>query len=215
VEALILSPIYSSLETRTAFAMAELLHKHGFGMIRDVGCSQLDIARSRLAASALSQSAVEWFLWIDADIVFEPLDAIEMLARARQHNCLVVGADYPTKQKSASRSTVVLDGTLHTNCPTLARAWRMGFGFVLTHRTVFERLKGQVPLAIVGDDLIRPYFAPLILGLGSSAPTYYSEDYAFCERVRSTGVELWNDTAVNLGHVGPYLYEASDMKEKK
>jgi hypothetical protein len=212
VEALILSPIYSSLETRTAFAMAELVHKHDFGLVRDCGCSQLDITRSRLAAAAL-QTDCDWFLWIDSDIVFEVREALAMLDRAREHQCLVVGADYPTKQVG-SRSTVVFDGTIHTSCPSLARALRMGFGFVITHRTVFEKLSDQVPMAIVGQDLIRPYFAPLVCGLGGSAPTYYSEDYAFCERAREAGVELWSDADVHLGHVGPYIYDASDKERR-
>jgi hypothetical protein len=209
---LVLSPVYLEVHTQTAFAMAELVHKHGFGLIRDCGCSQLDITRSRLAAAAL-QTDCDWFIWIDSDIVFDVQDALAMLARAREHQCLIVGADYPTKQKVA-RSTVVFDGTRHPSCPSLAKALRMGFGFVITHRTVFEMLSDHVPMAIVGQDLIRPYFAPLVCGLGGT-PTYYSEDYAFCERAREAGVELWCDTAISLGHVGPYIYDGSDRKEDR
>lgn len=214
---LILSPVYSSLADETASAIYELVHQHDCGRLRLCGCSQLDIARTELAHEALEQTATDWFLWVDADIVFRPQQALDLWQLASELELELVGADYPTKRKGGARRTAVLapGGQPHPRSPALMPALRMGFGFVLLHRIAFRALEKKTPLAYVNSMQrpMRPYFAPIqMVTAGKPHLTYYSEDYAFCERARMAGVPLWCDTSIKLGHIGPYIYDEQDLQ---
>lgn len=95
-----------------------------------------------------------------------------------------------------------------------ATATYAGTGFQLIKRNVFERMIHAYPelkyRAIHAQDSAAPspdnryaLFDPLI---DAESGTYLSEDYAFCQRWRAIGGEIWLDLESRLTHVGPSDY---------
>jgi hypothetical protein len=158
---------------------------------------------------------------LEVDLGLLPQDIQERLAlnsldQLLRREKLVIGADYLRKSqlqrdqnRASSSSSFAAPLTDWSNfafyrlseplpCSHLAT------GFMLIHRSVFETLQGAYPELAYQDDYwgtIGAYYHPLLAG-----GRYLSEDYAFCERVRAQGIEIWLDPTLPLGHLGNYAY---------
>jgi hypothetical protein len=74
----------------------------------------------------------------------------------------------------------------------------MGNGFKLVKREVIESIK----------KIIKVPNLPMIY-----KNEYVSEDWAFDQRAREQGYEIWADPELKLGHVGSYCYTMEDFKK--
>lgn len=134
----------------------------------------LDAARNQLARDAL-ESGAEWFLWLDSDMVFPP----ETFRRLNSHGRPFVAAPYALRKKDAPCSALGWD-------PADLTADSVGFGCVLTHRSLFERVSA-------------PWFD---FTKGRDPENGVGEDVFFCEIVRdATGIRPFVDGALRVGHV--------------
>ncbi len=73
-------------------------------VVRSEGCPQIDVARNMLASDALNQGA-ESIFFIDADLGFDPLDALRLLARPEP----VISGVY-AKKRQRGFASVFADG---------------------------------------------------------------------------------------------------------
>jgi hypothetical protein len=182
-------------------------------------------ARSTLVAAFMDQPQATHLLFVDADIAFTPDQFHRML---RFDKDFVAGL-YPLKTidweavparvvggeklDGAGLSYVgtLLDPTMRKVEDGFATAQYAGTGFQLIKRKVFERLIAAHPelrfqsihalareapksqnLYALFDCLIDP-----------ESGVYLSEDYAFCQRWRALGGDIWLDLQSKLTHVGP------------
>ena len=106
----------------------------------------------------------------------------------------------------------------------------VGTGFMMIHRSVFEKYRKAYPELsykpdhnrtehFSGDRYIHAYFDTIIdndqwMPGGSSNKTdrYLSEDYMFCQMVRKIGISTWLCPWMEIQHVGHYVFHGT-MKD--
>ena len=180
-------------------------------------------------AAFLDDAKSTHLLFIDADIVFDPGAVFRLLDFGRP---LVAGI-YPAKliqwdvvREKAKQGVEPLEAAslryvymLETADKAavvdgFARARWAGTGFMMIERGALERLAEAHPeLAYSGVHSIPDHlkgtknrfalFDPLI---DPESRVYLSEDYAFCQRWRGLGGEVWIDLTSRLTHIGPRAF---------
>lgn len=163
--------------------------------VNDFPC--IAIARCVLAEEALAWGA-DVILWIDADMVFSPKAAGDVV-RAAYEQKAIVGAIY--SRKCDDRSPVV--GQLHTDSGWLRQATWVGLGLAAVHRSVFDSI--HLPLLTYQGKQVRPWFMPRVDGSWSNLA---HEDESFCRRAREAGLNVFADARLHgIGHIGKKIYE--------
>ena len=202
----VIVPTYGGLDPDCDKALREL-EAARTTVWRIGGHAAIDQARSQLATDALAQGFDE-ILWIDADIVFDPLD----VERLRAHDVPLIAGVYPKKGTRA----LALHIEKGTEAMTLGEGGGVvpvryaGTGFMLTRRALYEAIAKDLPVCNqrFGKPIV-PYFLPMIIE-DELGPWYLGEDYAFCERARRLGVPVLVDTRPRLYHAGRYAYGWED-----
>lgn len=148
-------------------------------------------ARNVLAKKAIDEH-FDYVMWFDSDMVFNP----DIIERLMSHKVDYVTGLYVTRrppiQKVIYSHIEPYKSSPIKDCPNeLFEIKGSGFGAVLLSTSL---------LAQVSDTFGLP-FSPVV-GLG--------EDLSFCYRVTALGKKMYCDPAVQLGHVGKYIYEVKD-----
>jgi hypothetical protein len=164
-------------------------------------------------------------LFVDADIAFAPEQFYRMLGFDKDF----VAGLYPLKTidwealparvvageklQSAGLSYVgtLIDPAKRTIEDGFATAQYAGTGFQLIKRGVFEKLIAAHPElrfnsihALAREAPKSPnLYALFDCMIDPATGVYLSEDYAFCQRWRALGGDIWLDLKSKLTHVGP------------
>jgi hypothetical protein len=196
---LALIPAYSHIDRR----LLEALRRVGIPYMDVHGCSDLVRARSGLLSDALRTDA-DRFLFIDSDIVPSCDDLIRLLESPKLDpgnavsGCYVVAPGRLAAQAEADQIEV---GGAERFVPMLAA----GMGFAAVHRSAVEVLKQQLPELVDNKSRVwHPYFLPVVVQQETEIgllQEYLSEDFAFWWRLRLSGIKLWIDTHLTVGHI--------------
>jgi hypothetical protein len=184
--------------------------------------------RNALVAKFLDTPAATHLLFIDADIAFEPEQALRML----RLNEDVVAGMYPLKAIFWDAAAVerVRAGE-HPNtaplhyvgvpCEGPEREERDGFvtalyagtGLMMIRRAALERMIAAFPETRYSAAHTQPVpsgspnqYALFDCMIDPETRHYLSEDYAFCQRWRSLGGRIWLDTRGTLVHIGQHEF---------
>jgi hypothetical protein len=185
------------------------LERRGYQVRRVGGCAAIDQGRNQMASDAL-RDGFEETLWIDSDIGFDP-DSVE---RLREHRLPIVCGIYPKKGQRAIACNVLpgMPQMLFGEQGGLVELLYAGAGFLHVRREVYLKIQRQLQLPMCnerfGQPLI-PFFYPLIHP-ADDGHWYLAEDYAFCERARACGYQIFADTTIRLWHIGTYRYGWED-----
>jgi len=178
-------------------------------------------ARNVAVGRFMQKSQAEYFMFIDADVHFEP----EAVVRLIQSGHELSVACYPKKfvdwnqaaeaaKKGDTRNMAMLSASLVINFGAQKVEIINGFapildgptGFMLIKREVFEKLEKAFPeLNCMNDHQNRDfdtYHAAFDCMIDPVTRRYLSEDYAFCRRWQQIGGKIYADTSTTLGHVG-------------
>src|ERR1700753_4234055 len=195
--------------------------------LRD-GDALITRARANLMTQFLDDATTTHFLFIDADIGFQP----EQVFRLIECGADVAAGVYPIKRVNWEKArrliennrpniaSGALDYVLALDDPDritvtngFARVRYGGTGFLMMRRYVFEKMCTAYPsLQFVRehshDDLAgsRNRFALFECMIDPATGTYLSEDFAFCKRWTDLGGEIWGDLQSRLDHVGPSVF---------
>ena len=175
----------------------------------------------------MQKSDCEYFMFIDADIHFEPNSVIRLIESGHDFSC----ACYPKKVimwDDAKKS--ILDGeekplelvssSLVMNLRTQQSQVKDGFvevldgptGFMLFKRSVPEKMQEQYKELLCKNDHqnrdFEEYYALFDCMIDPDTKRYLSEDYAFCRRWQAMGGKIYADTTTTLGHVGNLGFNA-------
>ena len=178
-------------------------------------------ARNVLVSNFLSTDATH-FMFIDADIAYDPKDVLSMLEADKD---IIVGAYSKKEIRWDNVRNAVLNGApaeflpMCTSNPCMqALEFNKSFdldkpleirygptGFMLIKREVFEKLADQVPKHRHSDpdqkELIDVFFDTSMEG-----EEYLSEDWHFCNLWRKNGGQIFLAPWVTLTHIGTYYY---------
>jgi hypothetical protein len=185
------------------------LERRGYPVWRIRGYSAIDAARNQMATDALGQGFEE-LMWIDSDVVFDP-DDVEKL---RSHNLPLVCGLYPKKGPRQFACEFLPDSSAirFGKNGGLIELRYCGFGFVHTRKELYATVQDRLVIPLSNqrfDAPLVPFFEPMTIEEPGGRWSL-GEDYAFCERVRRTGLRVMADTTIRLWHVGPYRYGWED-----
>ncbi len=176
------------------------------------GSSAIDLARNTLASEALRRDC-ESILFIDADIGFDPRDALHLLARPEP----VVAGIYPKIKSRELASAFVgeIDEVIFgPQAPGLYPLDYAAGGFLRIRVEVLRRMIARLclPLCNAGTDPnggFWPFFLPMVVPHAGGCH-YLGEDWAFCYRLRQIGLTAMADTSFRLHRIGLYGYSWED-----
>jgi len=198
--------------------------KYGIQMMYDTTENESLVHRARNISVArfYQKSRATHFLFIDADIHFDPDSVLRLIAS--NHDVAV--AAYPKKgimwdQTEAYVKTGQTDRDLNKVAASLVLNFKghktpiqNGFaevldgptGFMLIKREVFTKMFEHYPeLNCMNDHMNRDldtYCAVFDCMIDPDNKRYLSEDYAFCRRWQQMGGQIFADVTAVLGHVG-------------
>jgi hypothetical protein len=166
------------------------------------------------------------FMFIDADMAFEPTLVQRMLALDED----VVAGMYPRKavrwdapepiKRCEPPETAIVqytgllcEGDAYERRGAFATARHCGAGFMMMKRHVVERLVEAHPEAAYDSDHVyvtnrtsHPYYALFDCMIDPDSKEYLSDDLAFCRRWRALGGKIWLDLEGSLTHTGPHRF---------
>ena len=168
-------------------------------------------ARNNLMAKMMTNDKATHFMFIDADIRFQPESIFQMIA----HDKDVIGGLYPKKALPINyvinlKPTVTVQGDIYT-------VDTMGTGFLLFKRHVYEKLIAAHPESKYVDDIgLGKQYEPMMYAIFDCVIDerghYLSEDWTFCRRWQALGGEIWAHSKTLLNHVGHYEF-AGDLSK--
>jgi hypothetical protein len=198
-------------------------------LLRD-GDALITRARANLMTMFLDDPTATHFLFVDADIGFEP----DQVFRLIESGADVVAGVYPIKRvnwekarraietKRTDLPSASLDYVLEINDPDhvavvngFTRVRYAGTGFLMIRRHVFEKMCAHPDYASL--QFFREHSLDALAGspnrfalfecmIDPKTGTYLSEDFAFCKRWTDIGGEIWADLESHLDHVGPAVF---------
>ena len=158
----------------------------------------------------LNNTEYEYLFFLDSDIGFDSNDVLKLLSHKKD----IVSGAYPMKSIPLEWNFSLSGNGKREN--DLVAIDRIGIGFTLIHRKVFESIiekygeelkfipRQSKTEIITEKELNNSYhfFSEL-----KYQNTYLPEDLSFFERAKTCGVQPWMDVSINLSHVGSYLFE--------
>jgi hypothetical protein len=209
--AVVLVPFRDRIEPECDRALGQL-EVAGVRVVRKAGCSAIDLARSELASDALHDAA-ESILFVDADIGFDPADALRLLARPEP----VVAGVYAKKNVrdvSSSFAEGVADVVFGVAAPGPYPLKYAAAGFLRVRADVLRRMVVELALPLCNRRWGRgvwPFFLPAIVEADDpEGPHYLAEDWAFSHRLRQIRITPLADTSLRLWHLGGYAFGWED-----
>ena len=166
-------------------------------------------ARNNLMAKMMTNTAATHFMFIDADIRFQPEAIFMMLASDKD----VIGGLYPKKALPVQYVINVKPGTMIQN--DIFPVDTMGTGFMMFKRHVYEKLCVAHPECKYVDDVgLGKQYEPTMFSIFDTEIDekghYLSEDWTFCRRWAKLGGEIYAHAKVLLNHSGHYEF-AGDL----
>ena len=168
-------------------------------------------ARNNLMAKMMTNTAATHFMFIDADIRFEPDAPLKMMACDKE----VIGGLYPKKALPVNYVINLLPQTKVQG--DIFTVDTMGTGFLLFKRQVYEKLIQAHPECKYVDDVgLGKQYEPMMYSIFDveidHRGHYLSEDWLFCRRWQALGGEIWAHGKVLLNHVGHYEFQGDLSK---
>ncbi|HWE40547.1 MAG TPA: glycosyltransferase [Isosphaeraceae bacterium] len=208
-KAVVLVPFLEAID-RDCEAGLRGLEVEGVRVVRAGGQSAVDLARNVLASEALHDGA-EAIVFVDADIGFDPLDALRLLARPEPVVCGVYAKKGP--RELTSRFADGIDEVHFGGVGGLYPLKYAAAGFLRIRASVLRRMIAELALPLCNADRGRglwPFFQPLAVPSEDGGHRYLTEDWAFSHRLGLLGIVPLADTTIRLWHFGRYPFGWED-----
>ncbi len=212
-KAVVLVPYYSTIEKECEEGLRALV-RAGVALSR-FSLSSIDLLRSAMLSDAL-RKGFDSMLFIDADIGFDPGDALRLLARPEP----VVAGVYVHNKGRDLAGTFAEGVTRVVFGPAAPGLYPMLYaptGFLRIRAEVLYRMIDELKMpechwgAIKG---IYPFFLPLCVPDERGGTRYLTEDYSFSHRLAQLGITPMADTTVKLFHYKKYGFTYEDLKPR-
>lgn len=212
---LISLPCYGGLvnekTTTSLFNLGKLLVRNNIdhGIMTVANESLITHGRSRIANFFMNNTDFEYLFCLDADVAFKPEDMLKLYSYQKP----IVSASYPMKTIPLRHCYEVFNPV--KLCGNLIKIGGIGMGFVLIHRSVFEKLNkhyselkyfpglknSNYPITEKEYHNSYHYFAEM-----NKNGKYLGEDMSFFHRITDIGYDVWLDTSIELQHIGSHVF---------
>ena len=212
---LISLPCYGGLvnekTTTSLFNLGKLLVRNQIehGIMTVANESLITHGRSRIANFFVNNTEFEYLFWLGADVAFSPEDMLKLYSYQKP----IVSASYPMKTLPLRHCYELYNPV--KLCGNLVKIGGIGMGFVLIHRSVFEKLNkhyselkyfpglnnSNYPITEKEYHNSYHYFAEM-----NKEGKYLGEDMSFFHRVSDIGYDVWMDTSIELQHIGSHVF---------
>jgi len=208
-----LVPYYSAVEKECEEGLRAIV-KAGVALSR-FSLSAIDLLRSAMLSHAL-KAGFDQFLFIDADIGFDPRDALLLFTRPEP----VVGGVYVHNKGGDFAGTFAPGVTKVVFGPGAPGLYPMLYaptGFLRIRAEVLWRMIDELKLpechwgSIKG---IYPFFLPLCVPDGRGGMRYLTEDFSFSHRLSQIGITPMADTSIKLCHYKKYGFNYEDLSPR-
>ena len=203
---IILVPVAHNIEPAVDESL-RTLETMGYTVRRKYGFSAIDQGRCVMAQEALDDG-YDHIFWIDADVAFWPYDVEKVIKMGLPF----ISAPYSVKGWPALTTEFVDKNVILGENGGLYEVIYSATGFMYTHRSVYETIIKNENMQRVkiwgGQYQVYPFFYPLLVN-----GEYLGEDFAFCHRIRNTGIKLYCDTRIQLAHIGKYSYSFAFLQQ--
>ncbi len=197
--------------------------------------SLINRARCFYTSLVLANPHIDYLLFIDSDITFDPRTILRMIQFKKEIVCAVYpkkGLDWNkiidlSKNPLISKDNIqqlALDYVVNFDKNNIevengfAKCLYAGTGCMLIHRTVLDQMKEKFPekkyINDVGGYNISPevvdnFYSFFNTFVCEKSKRLLSEDYAFLEIWRNMGGDVWIDLQANLVHTGTFDFNGS------
>lgn len=224
--------IWRAIDIRTSVAMtaAMLNAPHGEPVIYAPTWNDALIGRSRsLMCTAFLETDADVMVIIDDDIVFESPDFWKIVEGARATRSIYGGVYVTRSTEPHISSRFFPDGQeIVIDQGPVRRPHEIQYlatGFFAIHRDVLEKMiDAEFEDAYGGHKMQEvelganrpfwPFFSPFVCREEDGRLHYLSEDWAFCNRARQLGFQIWADLSIVLQHMGLYPYTVRDLDQE-
>lgn len=155
-----------------------------------------------IATSDFLSTQCDRMLVIDTDIIFKPSDVKMLLS----HDVPFVAGVYPKKKPGLELVCEPLNGEnpfaknpFAEGVEPLIEVKRVARGFMSVHRSVFEKLNRLTLSYVDPAGKTQKLFWKCLSG-------GHSEDYRFCDQMRSVGIKVLVDQRVCVQHEGSIIF---------
>ncbi len=190
------------------------LEEAGVKVVRRAGSSAVDAARNELASSAL-HDGFESMIFIDADVGFDPADALRLLARPEPVLCGVYA-----KKGTRGLTSRFGEGVKEVHFgPDAVGPYPVRFaatGFLRIKSWVLRQMIARLELPLCNTKWSRgvwPFFMPMIVPHDGDKLHYLGEDWSFSHRLAEIGITPLADTTIRLWHWGRHAFGWEDAGE--
>ena len=206
-----LATVGSSVLGPTVMSVQRLYRQYQFIWVMEWASG---IARSRnvLATRFLKRNLSPYLIFLDGDIVFEPLHINKVLSSLR-NNYDLIGGCYSVKDGSQLASRGLGDGSINLD-GKIQEIDYLATGFMgISRRLLLEACdKLNLPLMHPGEWAeAYPFFEEYRHTHPQAGEMWLSEDWEFCEKVKRIGTKVYLDTSIWVGHIGQKCYTVSDV----
>lgn len=172
-------------------------------------------SRNKVVQTFLKDTACDWLLMVDTDMVFTPSDLDRLLDVAQPSRAPVVGGLCFAGGRSKIIPTLyrlVAPDEDHDNVvqviedypdDTLVKVDATGAAFLLVHRSVLKRMGDRFAIKFEDGEYIGP--SPWFIEGSQYRGMEFGEDWAFCMRLKEMGIDVLVHTGVKIGHVKPRI----------
>ena len=197
--------------TTSLFNLGKLLVRNNIdhGIMTVANESLITHGRSRIANFFVNNTEFEYLFCLDADVAFSPEDMLKLYSYQKA----IVSASYPMKTLPIRHCYELYNPV--KLCGNLVKIGGIGMGFVLIHRSVFEKLNkhyselkyfpglnnSNYPITEKEYHNSYHYFAEM-----NKEGKYLGEDMSFFHRVSDIGYDVWMDTSIELQHIGSHVF---------
>ena len=178
-------------------------------------------------------------LFVDADIGFNPNDALALLHYCEEDNFSIITGPYPKKTIAWEKIKKAYDAGFGNENPYELESFEADFvfnpapgitsfrldepvqireggtGFMMIHRSVFDKMKEAFPETqdkpdhartehFDGSRMINAYFDCII---EPESKRYLSEDYYFSRQAEKIGIKVWLCPWMKLLHSGMHIFK--------
>lgn len=224
-------PIWRYLDVRVAHAITAVMADPPERVYWETfdGDALISRTRSQLATKFMQNPDLadcDVMVIIDDDVQFTPDDLWKIVAGAREKRA-PYGGIYVTRSREPHTASLGFPGQelrFGVEVGTAEAIRYLATGFMAIPRNVlqsmldhegFETIHGKEPLVFceqgVGQFHMWDFFRCFEVREPDGRIHYLSEDWAFCERARQCGYDIWADTSIILSHRAVVSITVADL----